>query len=77
MDTERTANKEYCFIRTKLNREYLRKSILNSIYIVLQTFYTLSGCADTIKDRFVNYEKNQFSSPNVPLAYSSHRTALF
>lgn len=51
------------------------KSILNRIYIVYSFFYTLSDCTDRITDRFVNYEKNQFSSPLVPSVYRSHRTA--
>ena len=62
MDTERTANNQYCFILINLSLDHLCKSIFNNIYIVLQLFYTLSGCTYKIPDRFVTYEKNKFST---------------
>ena len=50
---------------------YDQKSLYNKKPTVTEII-----CIANLKS-FVNYEKNQFSNPNVPLAYSSHRTALF
>ena len=75
MDTERAANKEYCFIVIKLRMDHQCKPILRRIYIVLQLFYIISECPGGIADRFVNYEENQFSDPFVALPHSINRTA--
>jgi hypothetical protein len=46
-----------CILLAKPDLKLPAKWSLRRIYIVLQPFYTLSGCVDNKTDRFVNYEK--------------------